>query len=374
MVELTQSSPRIFVDYVDGHTAIAHRVELRLGAEAISILPPDAPAIIWPYIDVHRMPDQAGRTGMVLAKGDGPARLYIPANQYELSDALRAACPPRNDTPAAKQLRKKLFGFSLLAIGSVILILFFLLPLMAIQLARVLPAEGEKALGDATFEQVRVALDDFGDTGLRVCDDLAGRKALDVMAARLLKHVDLPFPATIHVLDSELVNAFALPGGHVVLFRGLLNAADTPDEVAAVLAHELGHVYYRHATEGALRSAGSIGVLGLLFGDFAGGTVALFLADQLINARYSQDAETQADEFAHELLLDAQISPAALAVFFQRLKDMSGEQSGLAAHLSSHPELQARMDAALAVVPGETALFAPSLSAGQWQNLKRICK
>ena len=84
------------------------------------------------------------------------------------------------------------------------------------------------------------------------------------------------------------------PGGRLVFFRGLLEEAENPDEVAAVLAHEIGHVVYRDPTRDALRSAGSLGVLGLLFGDFAGGTVALFIANQLINASYSQAAEARA--------------------------------------------------------------------------------
>lgn len=67
-----------------------------------------------------------------------------------------------------------------------------------------------------------------------------------------------------------------MPGGLIILFRGLIDAAESSDEVAAVYAHELGHVVARDPTRIALRSAGSIGVLGLLLGDFAGGAVVLF--------------------------------------------------------------------------------------------------
>lgn len=374
MVHVPQNRTAIFVDYFDGYSAVPHRVELRLGADAVSILPAADPPILWPYVDMHQLPDQAGREGLVLVKGDGHARLCIPPHLHDLNDALRAACPARPAVPVTGAMRKRLVGYSLLATGSVVLILFFLLPLMAIQLARVLPPEGEKALGDATFEHIRVALDQIGGDGVRICTNPAGDKALDRLEARLVKHIELPFPVSLHVLDSELVNAFALPGGHVVLFRGLIEAAESPDEVAAVLAHELGHVHHRDGTVGALRSAGSIGVLGLLFGDFAGGTVTLLLAEQLINARYSQAAETRADTFAHGLLLDAQISPEALAVFFQRLKDLYGDETGLVAHFQSHPELQARMDAARAVQADSGTFFSAALTSSEWASLKRICR
>jgi predicted Zn-dependent protease len=196
------------------------------------------------------------------------------------------------------------------------------------------------------------------------------------MRARLNADKDLPYPAEITVLDHELVNAFALPGGRVVVFRGLLEAAENPNEVAAVLAHELGHVVNRDPTRDALRLAGSIGVLGLMFGDFAGGTVVLVLANELINASYSQRAEAGADDYAHHLLTEADLPPAALGTFFTRLKDQYGDAEGIAAHFSTHPQMTARIEAAMAAQEeaervGHTG--APALDDRQWQALRSIC-
>ncbi|HHS94395.1 MAG TPA: M48 family metallopeptidase, partial [Rhodobacterales bacterium] len=181
-----------------------------------------------------------------------------------------------------------------------------------------------------------------------------------------------PYPVKVTVLDHDLINAFTLPGGRIILFRGLIEAAQTPEEVAAVLAHEIGHAVHRDPPRDALRTAGSIGVLGLLFGDFAGGTAVLYLANSLINAKYSQAAESGADAYAHKLLTEAGLSPAALGAMFVRLREESGDTSGMVAHFSAHPTLAKRIEASMAAAEGVTAR-APVLSPSQWAALRNIC-
>jgi Zn-dependent protease with chaperone function len=370
--------PEVFVDYFDGETPTPRRVELRFEGVFLSLTPSEGTPVRWHLADLRRVPDQAGGTekaGVVLALIDGsPQRLYIPASQPHLADAIAFASPAKSAPPPVPGMRKRLLGLSLAAVASVALILFVLIPVMADQLARFLPPDGEKALGDVTFEQIRVALDQDGGDGVRICELPEGQQALEKMTARLAKHTTFPYPLTVHVLEHQMVNAFALPGGHVVLFSGLIEAAETPEEVAAVLAHEMGHVAARDPARGALRSAGSIGVLGLVFGDFAGGTVALFLANQLIEASYSQSAETAADVYATDLMVQAGLPPEALGVFFQRLRDLYGDQEGLVQHFSTHPALRDRVQAAAEAGRRSGAQAqSPVLSRREWQALRRIC-
>jgi predicted Zn-dependent protease len=237
----------------------------------------------------------------------------------------------------------------------------------------VLPPAGEKALGDATLEQVRGALADSEFEGIRLCEAPAGVAALNRMRDRIVGDRDLPYDLTITVLDDDLVNAFALPGGHIVFFRGLIDAANDPDEVAAVFAHELGHVVARDPVRIALRSAGSIGVLGLLFGDFAGGAAVLFLTERLIQASYTREAEGAADTFAHGTLIDARVRPDALATFFETLVEEHGESAGIVRHFLSHPDLGDRIAAARAAAEGASVAYEPSLSPADWQALRAIC-
>ncbi|WP_424944404.1 M48 family metallopeptidase [Aliiroseovarius crassostreae] len=358
-----------FADYAQGARAVVARVGLRMEPAALALYLPDGTVDHWPWEEIRGLKDQADRDGMVLyRKGSDLARLFL--RDMAVAEKLRRRAPN-----LAKRARpvpvRRLITWSAGAVASVAAIIFVLVPLMAAQLAAILPPEGEKALGDTTLAQIQEVLGE-ADMAVQTCNAPAGRAVLDTLSARLMPEEALPYPVDVHVFDHELVNAFALPGGHVILFRGLIEAAENPDEVAAVLAHEIGHVVGRDPTRDALRSAGSIGVLGLLFGDFAGGTVALLLANQLIDARYSQAAETAADEYAHAILQREWISPSALGTFFQRLKDEHGDAEGFLAHLSTHPQMAKRILAA-ANATDEAEIYQPSLSAKDWRDLQEIC-
>ncbi|WP_424940988.1 M48 family metallopeptidase [Aliiroseovarius sp. S253] len=361
----------VFADLAQGERAHLTRVQIALHPEALVLGMPSGEQVTWSWKNLRRLPDQADRRVMVLSrKGDPLTRLYLTdqAAQGFVTQHARSLRKRDRSTPLSKVV---LWAGG--AVASVAAIIFLLVPLMATQLAEILPPEGEKALGDTTFEQIRTALSETGfEAQLRICDDPAGLDAMQTMYTRLNPDADLPYDVQIHILDHPMVNAFALPGGRLVFFRGLLEEADNPDEVAAVLAHEIGHVVYRDPTRDALRSAGSLGVLGLLFGDFAGGTVALFIANQLINASYSQAAEARADDYAHDLLEKANISPVALGTFFERLHEEHGDAEGIVAHLASHPQMTDRISAAQAAVDPSRD-YDTILDAQTWRDLQTAC-
>lgn len=324
---------------------------------------------VWPYGDIRRIRDQAGADQMVLRLvGDPTQRLILTTPEDHMLIRSRAR---RIDKYVSHVKRSRLVAWAFAAVASVALIIFVLVPVMADQLAEYLPPEGEKALGDATFEQIRTALDETGFGGLQTCDNPDGLAALQKIETRLTDEMDLVTPLTVHVLDHPMVNAFALPGGYVVFFRGLIEEAGRPEEVAAVFAHEIGHVEARDPTRIALRSAGSIGVLGLLFGDFAGGALVLFLAEQIIRADYTREAEAAADTFAYDALLASNLPPSAIATFFERLT-VDGSDAGILEHLQSHPSLGDRIQAARDAEP-EGITFDPVLSDEEWVALQKIC-
>ncbi|WP_261385874.1 M48 family metallopeptidase [Tateyamaria omphalii] len=341
-------------------TPSSDRVHLMLARE-------DAADIVWPVADVRAVEDHPAGIDTVLRLTTDPvARLYVPdAGTLPPLPNLNRAAPPKG--------RGRLALWAAGAVAAVALQIGLLIPLMADQLANFIPPRAERALGEATFNQIRDALGNNALGPLRVCEAPEGRAALDAMAATFAPAMPEGTEVSVFVLNHPMINAFALPGGYVVFFRGLIDAAETPEEVAAVFAHELGHVVSRDPTRHALRSAGSIGVLGLLFGDFAGGAVVLFLAERLIDANYSQGAEEAADAFAHEALEQANISPAALGDMFQRLRDEYGDNDGILSHFLSHPSLSDRIDRAHAAAPaGET--WSPVLSDDQWTALQAICE
>ncbi len=220
-------------------------------------------------------------------------------------------------------------------------------------LARAIPYAWEQKLGDAIS----------GDFGAQACRAPGGQKSLDDLARRLSPS---DRPIRIGVVNIPIVNAVALPGGRILVFSGLIEQALSPDEVAGVVAHEIGHVDNRHVMVALLRRFG----LGLLIG--SGGSAAEY-GQALLDARYSRSAESEADEFSVKQLLHAGISPAATAAFFRR---MSKEEAGLGGplvYLASHPPSDERRRRFEAAAADGKAAFRPALSPAQWAALRSIC-
>lgn len=354
--------------FFDGQQAIAQPITVAMDEDRQQLvgLSASGTEIRWALADIREVLDQARSDQMVLQLATDPVQRLILRDR-----TLEPRLPNRTLRPKVVR-RAPLFGWALAAVSSVFLIIFALVPTMANQLARFIPPEGERALGEVTLTQIRTALDQTGLNPVPVCDGRAGVEALAKMQARLQDALPDSEAMTVSVLDHEMINAFALPGNYIVFFRGLIDQAQTPEEIAAVFAHEMGHVVSRDPTRNALRSAGSLGVLGLLFGDFAGGAVVLFLAERLIEAGYSQEAEAAADTFAHGLMLDAGIAPSALATMFERFQEIGGDAGPFIAHFLSHPALGDRIKAAQDATPSGFQAV-PVLTANEWRALKNIC-
>tara|TARA_R110000796_G_scaffold890_1_gene3313 strand:- start:2078 stop:3172 length:1095 start_codon:yes stop_codon:yes gene_type:complete len=352
--------------YFNGDRPVGEEVSLHLANLNLQIGLDDGNTLFWPVKDIRLLPDIAGKKGYVLRLTTDPlARLY-------LTDRSLMTYLPSAHSKTPGKGRRKLLLWALAAIAAVALQIAVLVPLLADRLAAFIPPSGERALGAATLDQVRRVLDDTGLDPLSYCENPLGVAALTRMTTALNQGDDRLENLSVHVLDHPMKNGFALPGGYIVLFRGLIDQAENPDQIAAVLAHEMGHVSTRDPTRHALRSAGSIGVLGLVFGDFAGGAAVLFLTERLISARYSQQAETEADTFGYTRLDAANVSPAVMGDMFDLLREAGGDANQLLAHFLSHPMLSQRIDAARAAADASSN-YAPILDGAAWAALQKIC-
>ncbi|MET0373404.1 MAG: M48 family metallopeptidase [Rhizorhabdus sp.] len=219
-------------------------------------------------------------------------------------------------------------------------------------LARAIPYSWEQRLGDAIS----------GDFGEHACRGPAGQKALDGLARRLSPSGR---PMRVGVVNLPVVNAVALPGGRILIFRGLIDDAKSPDEVAGVLAHEIGHVEHRHVMVSLLRRFG----IGLLIG--SGGSAAEY-GQALIESRYSRAAESEADDYSIEHMVRAGISTAPTAAMFGRFGRDEAGMPGLFVYMASHPpsaERNRRFKAATKRVLRPT----PSLDPAGWDAVRTMC-
>ncbi len=141
-------------------------------------------------------------------------------------------------------------------------------------------------------------------------------------------------------------NAFALPNGDIVVFDELVALAANDDEVAAVVAHEIGHVAKQHGLRQMIQSSVVSFVVGMYLGDVS--SVATGLGALLLESRYSRGFESEADAFAGRLLQKAGKSPMVLAHMLERLEQSRGQEQASASGgdwLSSHPETARRIAA-----------------------------
>jgi Zn-dependent protease with chaperone function len=335
-------------------------------------------AIDWPLVDLRKLLDQARTDQIVLTlRADVAvdsaliehARLTV--EDPDLIARIETLCPDltKRDMPDGS-MRKILTRIGM-AVGAVALMIFVILPAMSNTLAYVIPIKREVAYGKVVVRQMERF---FGGStaGDLVCSSPDGDAALAKMIARLTDTTPTDYELNVAVMRHEMVNAFAAPGGQVVLVEGLIKQAKSPDEVAAVLGHEIGHVEARDATRGALRAAGSAGLLSMVFGDFAGGTAAVVIAEYTLNASYTREAEAEADTYARSMLNAANVSTAGMSDFFGSLVDLESTMPDLPIYLSSHPDTddRAQRAAEFAQTQGVTT---PILDKVEWAALQAIC-
>ncbi|MFQ5600384.1 MAG: M48 family metallopeptidase, partial [Candidatus Krumholzibacteriia bacterium] len=158
---------------------------------------------------------------------------------------------------------------------------------------------------------------------------------LDDLTRRLLAHVDSPYAFRSYLIDNAQANAFAVPGGVVVVWTGLLRETERPEELAGVLAHEMQHVVQRHTMRALVHGLGLRVALEILLGGRGTlGDLAAQMVQQFGALQFSRDQETQADLAAVEVLQAAGIDPTGLVTFFERMGSRAGEPAAI---LSTHP-------------------------------------
>jgi len=172
-------------------------------------------------------------------------------------------------------------------------------------------------------------------------------QAITIISGRLLGAMEpLPYDLEVLVLDSPVVNALAFPGGLIVIYSGLIERLESPEELAAVLAHELGHVVNRDAIKNLARSIGLSTLITLLAGREAEVLVQRIIRE-VINMRFSRYVESRADDFALRLLAEAGIDPLHLGNALERLKeDKEGRKLSLLKYIDSHPDIDSRLEKA----------------------------
>lgn len=180
----------------------------------------------------------------------------------------------------------------------------------------------------------------------RVASNPALDSAMNVITERLISGLDsVRYNYRIKVINNPQINAFTLPGGNIFFYSGLIQFSESPEEVAAVLAHEMGHAEKRHVVN---RLAKEIGIT-VLFTVLTGGdgTIIREIAQQTLSTAFDREQEKEADEFSFALMERSNIHPKALASFFKRVSEKHGSYNKNLEVLMTHPNDESRIKAAM---------------------------
>ena len=228
-------------------------------------------------------------------------------------------------------------------IMAVLFLLYLLIvPWLSEKMASRVSVKTEKQLGDAVYNAM----------GLASQEDTAKSLVLNQFFDAM--EVPTAYAITISVINDKMVNAFALPGGRIVVYTALLDKITSYPELAALLIHEFMHINNRHTTKSIFRRLGSKIFISLLFGNF--GTVASILvnnADNLKSLKYSRRLEKEADMDGLAILKKRVIDPNGFVNLFHHLEE-AGPANNMPEFLGSHPDVKNRITYILEASKGVT--------------------
>jgi len=365
MVSDPGSTASFYGRFSDGKTAAATDAEVRLGAKGVEIkLPTSALPLLWPYdtLSAAEPLTEYAIDALLTSTASPGASLFATEGTFARRLAVKAPHLSAH-SQRWRHARPWIGVAALIGAVSIAISLLDLSPSHAI--ATLLPDGAREKLGSHVIASM---------TGeRRVCDDAKGLAALNTLVGKLSKASGSKTQFKVSVVDWDLLNAFAVPGEHIITTRKLIAKAASAEEVAGVLAHEMGHGLDLHPETGLVRAIGLSAGVELMLGG-SGGTLAN-LGVALAALSYSREAERDADTHALRILKNASIPAKGFAGFFRRLQQQEGgfgdSSTGKAFDaISSHPNTSER----IAKIEAQGNYPAkPALSPAEWTSLKGIC-
>jgi Zn-dependent protease with chaperone function len=358
--------------FFDGTTSARHEVTVEVLADALHIRAADGTELaVWPYDQLEHLssPDHVLRLG----RRRNPVLARLEVDDPVLAAAIDDKAGTIDRTGSTeRRTRRKVVAWSIAATVSLVLVAVFGVPAIATRLAPLVPYWAEQKLGEAVNSEIHTMLDNRGLGAGFECGkaevEQPGRAAFDKLTARLERAAALPLRLKIAVVRRSDANAFALPGGYIYVFEGLIDKAESADELAGVIAHEIGHVAQRDGTRSLLHGAGLSFLFGILLGDFVGGGAVVVGATTLLRLSYSRDVEAAADSYAVKLMSKSGADARAFGTMLGRI---AGQQRTGPKILLDHPHAPDRIAAInAAALP---ASGGPLIDAADWAALKRIC-
>jgi predicted Zn-dependent protease len=283
-----------------------------------------------------------------------------PAVQRQFAAHFKRTAKARKADGTIPILLSRPVWFLLSFAGLLVAAYIWLLPVLAGWLATLLPIDADRRIGEAYWTSMAPTLQ----------LDTARSAALQRFGDRLELAPD--FTLTYHVAKDDQVNAFALPGGHIVVYTGLLDRMHEPGELAALLAHEGSHVQLRHSMRNVMRDLAGGAFVALVVGDISAlAALVAEHADDLRGLAYSRGLESEADAVGMERLAANGVDPQGMIALLGLLEREAHDMPEGLAFLSSHPLSKERIAEATAKA---AELGAPAAQAPALDTLFQVVK
>ncbi|HKA54337.1 MAG TPA: M48 family metallopeptidase [Candidatus Binatia bacterium] len=356
--------------YLDGRTAARQRVAIRLKDGGLEGIGESVARLWWPYAEIRQTQGFYAGEQVRLEKGGEVAQTLLVSDPAFLS-VLHQVAPQFTahfHDPARRRLRVKLTGLAAVAAAGIITVLYLWgIPALVEFATPRVPVSWEERLGEAVATQL-------APPEQRCTDPARAQVIDDVLAALTAPLPNSPYTFRVIVVNDPAVNAFAAPGGYIVLFRGLIEQTRTAEELAGVLAHEVQHVLQRHSTRALLQHAATGLLLAALTGD-ASSTMdyGRESARALSTLQYSRRREETADAGGMQMLLAAGIDPMGMITFFESLKEKERTTPAVLQYLSTHPSTDERIEKLKALTGQSPRSAAKLLRHYNWRDIDKIC-
>ena len=322
--------------YPAGGDAHGHPALVELAGDVLQVLPEDSLPRQVPLAGLQAATRGFNHSQWAIAwaaEGGGQHMLLIDGAAVGPLRAVAPALFAGGEGARRRSSRRFLVGITLLALVPLLVAVALLASLdhLTDRVVAHIPPSMERQIGAAVLARTRLEG--------RLIDQGPAFEAVQAIGRRLARPGEM---LEFHLAERPDINAFAAPGGVVVVNSGLLKQAGSAEEVAGVLAHEIAHVELRHSLRQIVRSAGLRVIFGALAGDYdaLGGWAA-----QLGELKFSRDAEREADRRGLERLAEARVDPAGMLRFFETLEkaEAGGKAGQLPALLSTHPATAERI-------------------------------
>lgn len=173
----------------------------------------------------------------------------------------------------------------------------------------------------------------------------------------------------VHIIESNEINAFALPNGHIIILTGLINASENPEELSGIISHEIAHLELNHVMKKLIKEFGLTAIISISSGN-TGAEIIKEMTKLISSSAFDRSMEKEADLKAVEYLVNANINPESFADFLYKLSDKENKYSKYTTWISTHPESKKRATYIINEVDNKVIKSIPILSPNTWNRLK----